>query len=164
MVWARTKLMIHDDLLKPRRRIKVHFEGPHPEKFYKEIYHLLLVTFRIPEDSIQEKDFVCKKGDPEECSAKWEVNKDLDKFSYYWIQVSLDWSVSNGIGKTDVTVQGALRTEYPQDSFWQRSLLYEFLRRIWHTTLYTPKRDEFLREGRRTMSTFVDMLKGLTRG
>jgi hypothetical protein len=164
MVWARTKLMIHDDLLRPRPRITIRCEGPHPEKFYKEIYRLLMIAFRVSEDSVQEKAFECKKGEPEKCSAKWEVNKDLDKFSYYWIQVSLDGSVSNGVGKVDITVEGALRTEYPQDSFWQRSLPFEFLRRIWHTTFYTPKRDDFLREGRRIMSTFVDMLKDLARG
>ena len=164
MVWARTKLMIHDDLLRPRPRVTIHCEGPHSEKFYEEIYRLLLVAFRVPEDSIQEKAFECKKGEPEKCSAKWEVNKDLDKFSYYWVQVNLGCIVSNGAGKADITVEGALRTEYPQDSFWQRSLFYEFMRMIWHTYFYTSKRDEFLREGRRMMSTFVDMLKGLARG
>ena len=164
MVWAKTKLMIHDDLLRPIPRMTIKFTGPHPEKFYKEVHRLLLTAFRVPEHSIQEKEFSWCKGETEKFTAKWEVNKDLDKFSYYWVQTTLKGSVSNGMGKAEITIEGALRTEYPQDTLWQRSLFYEFLRTFWHSTFYTPKRDEFLREGRRMISTFVDMLKGLTRG
>jgi hypothetical protein len=163
MVWARTKLMIHDDLLKPLPRMKINFVGSNPEKFCKEIYDMLLATFRVSEHSIQEKEFQVVKGDPEKFKIKWEVNKDLDKFSYYWIAVELSGEVSKGHGKADITIEGALRTEYPQDTFWQRSLLYEFLRMIWHSTFYSSERDEYLREGRVLLSLFINQLKILTR-
>jgi len=163
MVWARTKLMIHDDLLRPIPRMTINYSGPKPERFYREIFNLLQISFRIPEHSIQEKEFHCTKGEPEKCTIKWEVNKDLDKFSYYWIAITLIYETSKGQGKADITIEGALRTEYPQDTYWQRSLLYEFLRMFWHSTFYAPKRDEFLREGRRMLSSFVDQLKNLTR-
>jgi len=163
MVWARTKLMIHDDLLRPLPRMTIHYEGHKPERFYKEISNLLQISFRIPEHSIQEKEFHCIKGEPEKCTIKWEANKDLDKFSYYWITISLVYETSRGEGKADIIVEGALRTEYPQDTYWQRSLLYEFLRMLWHSTFYASKRDEFLREGRRMLSSFVDRLKNMTR-
>ena len=65
MVWARTKLMIHDDLLKPLPRVSMKYEGPNPKKFYKEIYNLMLITFRVSEHSIQEKEFHWSKTDPE---------------------------------------------------------------------------------------------------
>ena len=48
MVWARTKLMIHDDLLRPLPKMTIKFTGPNPEKFYKEIYNLVVMSFRIP--------------------------------------------------------------------------------------------------------------------
>jgi hypothetical protein len=163
MVWARTKLMIHDDLLRPVPRMTIKFSGSHPEKFYKEIHNLILVSFRVSEHSVQEKEFQWSKGEPEKFVIKWEVNKDLDKFSYYWISVELSGETSRGSGKADIVVEGALRTEYPQDTLWQRSLLYEFLRMFWHTTFYGAKRDEYMREGRRSLSMFVDQLKVLTR-
>lgn len=163
MVWARTKLMIGDDLLKPVSKMIIRFSGPRPEKFYKEIYNLLITSFRVSEHSIQEKEFHWHKGETEKFKVTWEVNKDLDKFSYYYIGVVLEGETSKGHGKATITVEGALRTEYPQDTFWQRSLFHEFLRRIWHSTFYAPKRDEFMREGRRLMSFFVDKLKDLTR-
>jgi len=163
MVWARTKLMIHDDLLRPLPRMTIRFTGPNPEKFYKEIFNLIVMSFRIPEHSIQEKEFSWHKEEPEKFNVKWEVNKDLDKFSYYWITIELNGEMSKGHGKADISVEAALRTEYPQDTIWQKSLLYEFLRMTWHTLFYVSKRDEYLREGRRLLSFFLDQIKAMTR-
>jgi hypothetical protein len=163
MVWARTKLMIHDDLLKPIPKIRIHYKGPNPEKFYKEIYKLVQVTFRVPDHSIQEKEFHWTEGDPRKFKVTWEVNKDLDKFSYYWIQITLSGESSKGYGKAEIVIEGALRTEYPQDTFWQRSLLYEVLRMFWHSTFYAPARDRYLREGRMMLASLIDHLKRMTR-
>jgi hypothetical protein len=164
MVWARTKLMVHDDLLKPRPRMTVRYTGPHPEKFYQEIPLLLASMFRVHEHNVTEKKFEWGKGDPEKFSIKWEINKDLDKFSYYWVDVSLSGFVSKGHGTADIIIDGALRTEYPQDTIWERSLFYEMIRMLWHTTFYHAKRVRYLMEGRRLLTTFADELKRLTRG
>ena len=159
MVWARTKLMIHDDLLKPLPRVSMKYEGPNPKKFYKEIYNLMLITFRVSE---QEKEFHWSKTDPEKFKIKWEMNKDLDKFSYYVVEVSLQGESSKSSGRVNIQIDGALRTEYPQDTMWQKSLIYEFLRMIWHTTFYSSKRDEYMREGRLLLSSFINEIRVLT--
>lgn len=163
MVWARTKLMIHDDLLRPVNRVVLRYEGPNPQKFYEEIHKLMLVAFRVSEHSIQEKEFHWLKGTPEKFKVKWELDKDLDKFSYYWIIVELSGEASKTKGRAEIVIDGALRTEYPQDTFWQKSLLYEFLRMFWHSTFYSSKRDAFLREGRLLLSSFINELRVLTR-
>jgi hypothetical protein len=163
MVWARSKLMIEDDILRPLPVMKIKFAGQNPERFYKEIYNLLLVTFRVSDDAIQEKDFQWSKGETEKFSVSWEINKDLDKFTYYFINVTLNGESSKNSGKAEIEVDGALRTEYPQDTYWQRSLLYEILRMFWHTTFYTSKRDEYHKEGRRLLSLFCDQVKALAR-
>ena len=163
MVWARTKLMIEDDLLRPLPLVKIKFSGKNPERFYKEIYNLLLVSFRVHEHSVQEKEFHWHKGEPTKFQIKWELDKDLDKFSYYWIEITLNGEVSKTHGKADISVEGALRTEYPQDTLWQNNILYEMLRMLWHSTFYSSKRDEFLREGRLLLSSFVNELRILTR-
>ena len=64
MVWARTKLMIHDDLLRPVPKMIMNFESREPKKFYKEIYNLLVTNFRVQEHSVQEKEFHWAKGNP----------------------------------------------------------------------------------------------------
>ncbi len=163
MVWARAKLMIEDDLLSPLPVVRIKFAGQNPERFYKEMYNLMLVSFRVHEHSIQEKDFQWSKGEIEKFSIRWEVNKDLDKFSYYFVEVRLNGEMARNTGKAEIEVEGLLRTEYPQDTFWQRSLIYEILRMFWHTTFYNSKRDEYLKEGRRLMSLFCDQVKTLTR-
>ena len=163
MVWARAKLMIEDDLLSPLPVVRIKFAGQNPERFYKEMYNLMLLSFRVHEHSIQEKDFQWSKGETEKFSIRWEVNKDLDKFSYYFVEVRLNGEMAKNTGKVEIEVEGLLRTEYPQDTFWQRSLIYEILRMFWHTTFYGSKRDEYLREGRRLMSLFCDQVKTLTR-
>ena len=163
MVWARSKLMIEDDLLSPLPIIKIKFSGPNPERFYKELYNLILVSFRVHEHSVQEKEFQWSKGETEKFSIAWEMNKDLDKFSYYFVNVRLNGEMSKGMGKAEVEVEGVLRTEYPQDTLWQRSLLYEVLRMFWHTTFYTSKRDEYLRDGRMLLSLFFNQVKTLAR-
>ena len=163
MVWARTKLMIEDDLLRPLPVMKIKFSGQNPERFYKEIYKLLLVSFRVSGDSVQEKDFQWSKGETEKFKISWELNKDLDKFSYYFITVSLSGESSKSSGRAEIEVDGALRTEYPQDTIWQRSLIYEIMRMFWHTTFYNNERDEYLKEGRRLLSLFCDQVKALAR-
>lgn len=163
MVWARSKLMIEDDLLSPLPVVKIKFSGQNPERFYKELYNLMLLSFRVQEHSIQEKDFQWGKGEVEKFSIRWEINKDLDKFSYYFVEVRLVGEMSKNTGKAEIEVEGLLRTEYPQDTILQRSILYEILRMFWHTTFYNSKRDEYLREGRRLMSIFCDQVKTLTR-
>ncbi len=161
MVWARTKLMIEDDLLSPLPFVTIKYSGKNPERFYKEIHKLLLVSFRVHEHSIQEKEFQWSKGEPERFKVRWEINKDLDKFTYLFIDVKLDGESSKKHGKAEIVIEGKIRTEYPQDTFWQRSLFYEILRMFWHTVFYTGKRNEYLREGRKVLSLFCDQVKAL---
>ena len=163
MVVARTKMMIHEELLRPSPVITLHYSGPNPEKFYNEIHNLLITVFKVSDQMIQEKRFVWRKGDPEVFSVSWEVNKDLDKFTYYNIDVSLKGEVKEGHGKADIEFTASMRTEYPQDTILQKSLLYEFLRMFWHNTFYEPKKAEYHREGRRLMAVFIQKLKELTR-
>lgn len=163
MVWARSKLMIEDDLLAPLPLVRIKFSGPNAERFYKELYNILMVTFRVHEHSIQEKEFSWSKGDPEKFNIRIEVNKDLDKFSYYFLDVRLIGETSKTSGRAEIEMEGVLRTEYPQDTYLQKSLLYEVLRMFWHTVFYNNKRDEYLREGRRLMSSFCNQVKALTR-
>ena len=161
-VIARTKIMIQDDLLKPWPKAKIHFTGKKPERFYKEIPQLLQAVFRVHPGEIQEKKFSWKKGDPEKFSVKWEMDKSLDRNTYYMVVVDLKGQTSKGQGSADIVVEGAMRTEYPQDTVWERSLLYEFLRMTWHRLFYGSKRDQMLRDGRKLIGVFLEDLKRLT--
>ncbi|NOZ81532.1 MAG: hypothetical protein GXO63_00025 [Candidatus Micrarchaeota archaeon] len=164
MVWARTKLVIQDDLLKPVNVIEINFTGPNPQKFYHEIPKLLISIFRLSESDIQERKISWVQGDPEKFKVLWEAYKELDGLSYYFITVELSGEASKGTGRAKITVEGFLRTEYPQDTIWQRSLFYEVLRIIWHKTVYHGKRMEYLEEGKKLLARFIEELKNIARG
>lgn len=163
MVWARTKLVILDDLVSPRYRINIEFRGREPQKFYREIPKLIATVFRVHGDSVQEKKFTMHKGEPEKFKADWEIIKQIDKFSYYRIIVTIQGQSARGHGEAIVNVEGTLRTEYPQDNFWQRSLFYEILRMTWHSVFYTSRRSRYLIDGKRLITMFTDDLKEMTR-
>lgn len=162
MVWAKTKLQIQDDLLRPKTSAEIIYEGPKIERFYKELPKMLLSVFRAGEHEIQEKLINWTAGG-KKFFAEWELFKELDKYSFYAIRLRLSGKKNDkGMGKVKIVVEGWLRTEYPQDTIWQRSLLYEFLRMFWHTTFYAPRHLRYLAEGRRLIALFIENVKRLT--
>lgn len=164
MVWARTKLLIEDDLIKPRNRMEVKFSGINPEKFYHEIPKLIASVFRIDERFIQEKKFSWTHGEPQKFKIAWDVNKELDLNSYYTFIIDLEGMSSKGVGNATIIIEAYLRTEYPQDTFWHRSLAYEMFRMFWHKAFYVSKRDKYMEEGRRLIGIFLSDVKALARG
>ena len=164
MVIARTKLRIQDDLLRPWPKVVINYSGTDPRRLYREIPELLATVFRVHTGAIQEKKVYWQKGDPERFKVSWELHKDLDKWSFFQIKVEIDGEVSKGKGFASIVVDGVLVTEYPQDTFWQRSLLYEILRMFWHRSFYEKQREEYLKEGKRLIASFIDELKKLAGG
>jgi len=163
MVIARSKLMVQDDLQRPRPAFRITYTGPEPSRLYKEVPGLLAAAFRVHTGQVQEKKVSWTKGETEKFSALWEVDKDLDGRSYYFIELEISGSESKGYGTATLMLKdGVLRTEYPQDTMWERSLLYEMLRMVWHNLFYERKREQWIREGRHMLATFVDGVKRLT--
>ncbi len=163
MPWARTKLQLHEDYLRPRSVVTINYTGKNPEKFYDLIPELMVRIFRLSQHSIQEKKFAWHKGESDKFEATWEANKDLDRFSSHWVDVVIKGTTGKGEGTARITVEGALRTEYPQDTFWQRSLVYEIFRMFYHRVFYASAREKYFAEGRRLVSILVDELKKAAR-
>jgi len=163
MVWARSKLIISDELLKPRNRFAIEFKGLKPDKFYHAIPKIFMSVFRADEHHLQEKKISWTHGENEKFKIVWEGTKELDSFSYFKFDLELSGSQSKGAGEASVILEGYLRTEYPQDTVWQKSILYEMLRIFWHKSFYISQRNEYIEEGRREMARFVEEVKKLAR-
>ena len=160
MVFARTKLLIQDDLMRPRPVFRINYSGPNPTKLYKEIPEILAGVFKAHVGQVQEKNISWSKGDPEKFRVLWELDKDIDRFSYYMIELELEGSESKGVGSAKLSLKdGILRTEYPQDTVWERSLLYELLRIVWSKMFYWGKRERYIRDGRRMIAEFIEEVK-----
>lgn len=160
MVWARTKLLIWDYIFEPVKDLKINYAGKHPEKFYKKINELIRTVFNIPDAYVQEKLFNWEnEKDTERFEILWEVNKILDVFSYITVEVDLRGFSSAGEGRASIRIKPRLITEYPQDTIWQQSIVYEMLRRFWHRLFYHHKRMEYLSLGKELLVNFEGSIK-----
>ncbi|MBI4162904.1 MAG: hypothetical protein HY513_04425 [Candidatus Aenigmarchaeota archaeon] len=160
MVWARTKLLIWDYIFEPVKDIEIAYQGPNPQKFYKKVNELIRTIFNVPDAYVQEKSYDWEKGkDTERFEISWEVNKILDTFSFITIEVDLKGFAVAGEGKAGIKIKPRLITEYPQDTVWQQSILYEMTRRFWHKMFYHKKRMEYLNFGKELITSFESAIK-----
>jgi len=172
-IFARTKLVIHDDCLtpamgSPKKGLSyatVSYSGPNPQTLYEQIKKLIVVVFGAQEREIQERNFSWDRSKPEETfRVTFEFVKDLDSFSFMWFTIILTGVArpSRQFGKegnADMRIEAALRTEYPQDTLWQRSLLYEMFRAFYHRFIYEDKRQKFKNDCRDLVGQLQNEIK-----
>ena len=160
MVWARTKLTIWDYIFEPAKEIKIFYTGPNPERLYRKLNELIRVVFNVPEAYVQEKQYDWEKTkDGERFSIAWEVNKVLDVFTFITVEIDLTGFSTQGEGRSSIRIRPRLITEYPQDTIWQQSIVYEMLRRAWHRSYYHNKRMQYLNYGKETLVNFEGSIK-----
>lgn len=164
-VFARTKLVIHEDCIEPYPYLKLTYSGPNPQLTYEQIRKICRETFKVKEEEITEREFEWeKKGKAETFRVEWEIIKDFDKFTYIDVVVRMSGRIepSEEFGKegdVNVVMKGVMRTEYPQDTWWERSMIYEIFRVFFHKVLYREKREEYFRTCKKGMIMLHDRLK-----
>ena len=161
MVWARTKLIIYDDIFEPHEEIFINYSGPHPEKLYPRIQELIPPIFNIPPSHIQEISFTWEM--PSETHIKfnvwWRIIKQMDVHSHIRVDLKLKGFSKNGRGPATISIDASLITEYPQDTLIQQSIFYEMGRRFWHALFYHKKRMEYIQIGKRIIRKFEEEIK-----
>jgi len=158
-IFARTKLIIHEDCLEVpgtpfqgKKFLTLKYSGPNPQAAYYQAKRILSQVTKVPEGEIIERDFSWgKSGDEESFSVSFDVIKDMDRFSFIQITVSIKGTMkpSKEFGKegsVTINIDGILRTEYPQDTLWQRSLIYELFRAFYHKVIYEDTRKKYKQE------------------
>lgn len=167
MVFARTKILIHDWCFEERPvELTLNYTGPNPQLAVKKYIELLKLVFKVRDSEIQEKFFNWdRSGREEKFDIEYEVRKDLDKNTYMFIQGALDGTVrpSEEFGKEGrvrVRIWAAIRAEYAQDTFWQRSMVYEFFRVLYHKIIYISLWEKYMAECRELQRLFIDEMKG----
>jgi len=165
-IFARTKMLIHDDCLVPAAPFAtIEYRGPNPQNLYKKIRELLTTVWRVDPGDIQEREFTWdRSAASEKFKVKFEAVKDLDTFSFFYITLSLSGEAKHSRefgreGYARIDFEPRLRTEYPQDTIWQRSLFYEMLRMLWHRLIYQSTRMRYLQECRELAERFHEEIK-----
>ena len=151
-VLARMKLMVEEEIYPPKGTAKgsprsIHsYVGPNPAKLYPKTRELFKGIFNATDSDLHEEIYDWGKGEKETFHVRFYLHRDIDKFTYYMIRVDVKGEGTEKSGKGSVTIRPLLRTEYPQDTLWQRSLFYEFLRTFWHRLFYHKRREEYNEE------------------
>lgn len=162
MAFARSKMVMEDNcFIEEPGAVTMKFVGPNVKKLYKLMYESMKSVFNAAASDIQETDYNWgKTGGKDTFKVRFWIHKDMDLFSYLYVRVDINGEDdSKGNGKVNIGVRGLLRTEYPQDTIWQRSLFYEMLRTFWHRAFYHKKREEYAEECRHRTILFMDKMK-----
>jgi hypothetical protein len=164
-IFAKAKLLLEERCLTYRPKIEFSYSGPNPDKAYPKLIDILTRSLSIPRENIQEKNFVWDRSKPEEkFGASFEIVKDMDKFSYMYFVISMKGTVkpSKEFGKegnVSFTIEGILRTEYPQDTLWERSFFYEMFRTFYNRVFYQERRIKLIQECRDAILQIQNELK-----
>jgi hypothetical protein len=166
-IFARTKITIEDDCLKPPGvpYLTLSYSGPNPQLLYRKVKELILTVWRSDLNELQEKEFAWdRSGGGEKFSVRFELTKDLDTFSYLEIIVSLSGEAvpSKEFGKegsATIKIDPKVRTEYPQDTLWQRSFFYEMFRVFYHRVIYEDARKRYKDQCRADAMLLNDEIK-----
>jgi len=160
MVFARTKMVMEDNCFEEDPGVvSMTFVGPNMSRLYKKMYETIKSVFHVPDSQIQESEYSWGKGKDEKFKVTWWLHKDMDVFSYIYVRFRLSGTDSGSTGKATVEVKGYLRSEYPQDTVWQRSLFYEMMRSFWHRAFYRKRREEFGEDCRHSIILFSNKMK-----
>ena len=122
MVFARTKLVMEDNCyVEDPGFITIKYVGPHISKLYNKMYDAMKMIFRVSDADIQESAYSWGKGkETEKYKIRWWIHKDMDLYTYLFVRMDLSADGNEKIGNATISVKGLLRTEYPQDTIWQR--------------------------------------------
>lgn len=161
MVWARTKLVLYDNIFEEGERdIAMSYSGKHPEKLYYKLKEIFLDVFNVPRNKIQEMHYNWeKKGDSDSIDVRWRVVKDMDMYSFLRFDISFKVKSTAGEGTASIRLKPRFITEYPQDTLIQQSIFYEMARRFWHNTFYQKQRLKWFHLGKELSARFDDAVK-----
>jgi len=160
-------MLISDDCMKPPggASLVLKYSGPNPQNLYEKTKDVATTIWALEPGAIQEKEVKWDRtGLEEKFSMKIEVTKDLDLFSFLLLKIDIDGDTkpSRQFGKegsASVKIESIIRTEYPQDTLWQRSLFYEFWRVLYHRLVYDDVRKKYLQECKESTIRFQEELK-----
>jgi hypothetical protein len=145
--------------------VTMNYTGPNPQRLYEKIRDIMFTVVKFDPADLQERDFVWDRtAGVEKFKVSFDLTKDMDTFSFIQIIVSLSGEAkpSKEFGKegsATIRIIGRMRTEYPQDTVWQRSLLYEMFRIFYHRVIYDERRMRYKEQCRVWISQMQNELK-----
>lgn len=125
---------------------------PNPHHIYREIKDVLIMRCRLKDDHINEKRYIHEKGQKEEkIHAFIEAWRQMDKFTRVALEVTVEMVLRpvhkediEYIGDINLKIEGFVRTEYPQRTAMQKSILWDAFRTFYEKVLYGDIRENMM--------------------
>jgi len=134
------------------KNLEYIYQGKNASKLV-EFVRKLIQTIFVP-TTWQQKEISVKEGEE---AYVWYIFKDLDYYSYFRVDVEIKISKKEGKAKIKLS-EPVVVTEYPQETYWQKTFFYEILRITWHNLFYNRKIEEYLEFCRLKISCFEEKL------
>jgi hypothetical protein len=134
------------------KNLEFYYQGKNADKLIKFVPKLVQTIFTPT--TWQQKEVNIKENEE---SYTWFIFKDLDYYTYFRVDVELKITKKENRVKIKLS-DPVIVTEYPQETYWQKTFLYEILRVLWHNLFYNKKVEQYLDWGRLKISCFEEKL------
>lgn len=146
---------------------------PDPQDAYNELIDILIMRNTFPRGLINEEVYEHEQdGDTHVIHSEVEAEKPFDQYSSVIIEFELDIEMTpvrgeefDYVGDIDLLIEGNVRTEYPQETTFQKSIIGHAFRVFYEKFLYgdvqeiyMQKCNKYVRRLRDGIKSYFDML------
>lgn len=151
------------DILPKIRRKNV----PDPQNAYNELIDILIMRNNFPRGLINEELYEHEQdGDTHIIHSEVEAIKPFDAFSQVVIEFELDIEMTpvrneefDYVGDIDLIIEGVVRTEYPQDTTFQKSIISHAFRVFYEKLLYSDVQEIYIQKCNKYVRRLRDGIK-----
>ncbi|MEM5816083.1 MAG: hypothetical protein QXL14_03495 [Candidatus Aenigmatarchaeota archaeon] len=136
------------------------YEGPNISMLAKNIKKIISSALEVKEEDIKESAFSLSRGEKEKMKADYKLTKLIDRNCYYRFEISVYYECNvEDVGKFEASIKGALYFELPQETAFQRSLLYHFFFSLYWNFFYSDVIKKYQENGKEYLKRFISYLE-----
>jgi len=140
------------------------YEGPNVSNLAKNIKKIISSALEVLEDDIKESNFSLSRKEKETLKASYAINKVIDSNCYYRFEIDVSYEVdANDYGKFSSKIKGSLYFELPQETSFQKSILFHFFFSLYWNFYYSKIVDKYIEQGKQYLNRYIDLLKSKAR-
>ena len=151
------KLVVVDECLVPRRLTWLHYEGPDPVGFLRNLKMNLRFIFEVSTTRCMQKKLLWDySGDPIRFYDEWHIKKELGRFTNMWIKLRLIGHVSKGKqdGNFSMEVYGEIRNIFEPSNWFTKYIWI-----IYNHLFYNSVRERYIKMCRDYIQQFLNWCK-----
>lgn len=139
---------------------------PNPHNIYSEIMNILVDRINISKNDINEEKYEHSKKEVEKVHTEIEATKPMDKFTSIVLEIEINMTLKpihkeeiEYVGDLSIQIAGFVRTDYPQDTALQKSILWNAFRSFYEKALYGDIKGDYMNLCTKYVRNLRDELK-----